>query len=146
MSSDALSVDWTGMFGYAYPPQILLHRVLQKAKREPCTLILIAPVAPLQSWFPTLLDLIIDLPRSLPNIPELLTQRNGLWVHPDPSNLKLAAWKISSIEKLRQTFLKRLKNISLKAEDLPPGTFTGQGKSCSIAGVVNDVLIQLLPL
>ena len=99
--TDALSANWKGMYAYAFPPQILLHRVLRKVQQEPCTLILVAPLSPTLSWFPVRLELVIDYPRLLPRIPKLLTQEKGRLIHPDPSSLKLAAWKISVIEETR---------------------------------------------
>ena len=143
---DALSMDWKGIFGYAFPPQILLHRVLLKVQREPCTLILIAPLTPNQIWFPILLELVIELPRLLPGIPKLLTQKKGRLIHPNPTPLKLAAWKISSVEGLTKAFLKKLKNSSQQADDLQQGRCMQPGRKSTIAGVVNEILIHALPL
>lgn len=46
---DALAVDWTGMFAYAFPPPILIPNVLRKLEQESCVLLLIAPFSPRQS-------------------------------------------------------------------------------------------------
>ena len=144
--TDALSANWKGMYAYAFPPQILLHRVLRKVQQEPCTLILIAPLSPTQSWFPVLLELVIDYPRLLPGIPKLLTQEKGRLIHPDPSSLKLAAWKISGVIEETRIFQKKLKDISLRAKDHPREIYTRPDSEFMTAGVVNDRLIQVLPL
>ncbi|CAC5382111.1 unnamed protein product [Mytilus coruscus] len=36
VSIDALSMKWTGLFAYAFPPPIILNRVLQKIQKEDC--------------------------------------------------------------------------------------------------------------
>ncbi|CAC5423084.1 unnamed protein product [Mytilus coruscus] len=46
---DALSMKWTGIFAYAFPPPIILNRVLQKIQKEDCVILLIAPMWPRQS-------------------------------------------------------------------------------------------------
>ena len=79
------------MYAYAFPPQILLHRVLQKVRQEPCNLVLITTLTLTQSWYPVLLEMVIDHLRLIPGRPNLLTQGKGRVLHPDPSALKLAA-------------------------------------------------------
>ena len=144
--TDALTINWKGMYAYAFPPQILLHRVLRKVQQEPCTLILIAPMTPTQSWYPVLLELVIDYPRLLPGIPNLLSQGRGRILHPDPATLKLAAWKISGVKEETSIFQKKLKNISPRARGHPQGIYTGPDNEFISAGVVNGKLIQVLPL
>jgi hypothetical protein len=56
---DALSVSWEGIFAYAFPPPILIPKVLMKVRQENCLILLVAPLAPHQSWFPHLLELIV---------------------------------------------------------------------------------------
>lgn len=51
-ATDSLSLNWSGLFGYAFPPISLLPRVLQKIKQESCKIILVAPLWPRQAWFP----------------------------------------------------------------------------------------------
>lgn len=95
---DALSIPWTGLVGYAYPPGILLPKVLMKMEEEPCELILIAPLWPTRVWYAKLLSLCTDIPLMLPEWKTLLRQpRNG----PAASvgcrlRLNLHAWKVSS--------------------------------------------------
>ncbi|KAL8608175.1 hypothetical protein ACOMHN_016630 [Nucella lapillus] len=56
-ATDALSIPWRGILGYAYPPFPLLPKVLRKARLEQAELILIAPRWPAQPWFSDLLSL-----------------------------------------------------------------------------------------
>lgn len=79
---DALSVSWSGMYAYAFPPPVL-HLVLQKVAQEHCTLILTAPFASRQSCYRLLKEHFTDIPRELPVIPKMSTQKRGQMVHPD---------------------------------------------------------------
>ena len=74
---DSLSHPWSmKQTLYAYPPPILIGRVLQKVHQE-CVndLLLVAPVWPTQAWWPALLHLLVEVPLLLPN-------RN--WIVEDP--------------------------------------------------------------
>ena len=74
MAVDALSKSRKALWAYAYPPTALLSRVLEKAQRDQCELILIAPHWPQAIWFPLLLGMLIQSPLRIPNIPRLLSQ------------------------------------------------------------------------
>ncbi len=41
---DALSVDWDGLDAYAFPPAVLITKVLQEFRQSNCRVILIAPL------------------------------------------------------------------------------------------------------
>ena len=69
---DALSLDWRGLLGYAFPPFPILAKVIRKARLESASLILIAPRWPAQPWYPDLLNLV-----HVPPVP-LLLGRKGL--------------------------------------------------------------------
>jgi hypothetical protein len=45
---DALSMDWTNLYVYMFPPTAVLGKVLEKMRLEHCTVILIAPAWPRQ--------------------------------------------------------------------------------------------------
>ena len=63
-ATDALSISWKGILGYAFPRISLLPRVLEKIDQEICKILLITPFWPRQAWFPRLLDLLAKAPRS----------------------------------------------------------------------------------
>lgn len=50
LATDAFTISWNGMLAYAFPPPILLTRVLKKIKSEDCVVILIAPLWQRQVW------------------------------------------------------------------------------------------------
>ena len=50
---DAMSMSWKGMFAYAFPPFVMLGRVLEKVlKDHPCEMILVTPKWPNQFGTP----------------------------------------------------------------------------------------------
>ena len=85
--------------------------------QDDCVLSVIAPLAPHQSWFPQLLELIVEMPLKLPYVPDLLSQNRGQSVHPNPQYLNLAAWKISGIKILQNDFQGRLPLLLTSLEE-----------------------------
>ena len=104
--TNAFSLSWKGMHAYAYPPISLIRKVLAKLEEEPCKLLLVAPLWPRQHWFQRLLGLLIAPPRLLPGRKDLLQQGRNQF--PQPENLHLTAWLLSSNPSERQDFLKTL--------------------------------------
>ena len=139
---DAMSLDWESIFGYAFPPFTLLPLVLRKIRSvASCCVILIAPLWPKRSWFTDLLDLLVDHPIPLPVVPDLLSQLPGRLLHPNPGFLRLHAWKLSSVESDRRSFLARLPPWSPSPEDNQlPGCTIPNGSSSAV-GVVHGRLI-----
>ena len=58
--TDAFSVDWNNHNFYAFPPFILLPRCQQKISQDKATGVLIAPSWPTQTWFPLLLQFLVN--------------------------------------------------------------------------------------
>ena len=72
MPVDAFTVDWGSISGklYANPPWNLVARVLsQVLNRRVEELVLVAPVWKAQSWYPVLLQLLINKPLLIPQSP-----------------------------------------------------------------------------
>ena len=92
--TDALTFDWNGLYGYVFPPFILLLAVLRKIQTSDGFFVLIAPNWPAQPWFPLLLQLCVDRPLKLPLFPDLLTQQSVVH-HPFLQKLDLHAWRLS---------------------------------------------------
>lgn len=69
VGADAFNFKWiVHQCPYAYPPPILISRILQKmiAERLP-TMVLLVPVWMAQTWWPTLMSMMLDPPILLPN-------------------------------------------------------------------------------
>ena len=90
---DALTLPWEDLDAYAFPPTALLSKVVEKLLDSPCKrFILIAPGWPNMPWFWDLVTMSSQVPLSLPNLPNLLTQPFNQTPHRDLTNLNLHAW------------------------------------------------------
>jgi ribonuclease HI len=92
---DALTMNWTGLRAYAYPPGPILPEVLRKIREQPCTVVLIAPWKSERPWFPLLLQLLTAQPWKLPVRADLLSQPHSGAIDSAASQ-NLHAWKLSS--------------------------------------------------
>lgn len=142
-ATDALSVTWKGMFAYAFPPPVLIPQVLQKVRKEPCVLVLIAPHSPRQSWYPILLELLVDIPRKLPITEDMLTQKKGQIRHANPESLNLVAWKISSLLPVRESFLQELRSISSRQGEPQHRGCIRQDLQFTEAGVIDGIFLHI---
>ena len=93
---------------YAFPPIAIITRVLLKLRASHnCDLTLIAPFWPQREWFPTLLDLLSDIPIELPKRRDLLRQPHFHRFHENLPMLCLTAWRLSSDSPVRQASLRQ---------------------------------------
>ena len=90
-----LSIRWEGLWAYAYPPTVLVPKILQRLMGQNCQMILIAPLSWNKSWITDLFDLSIDLPRKPPAIPHLFQQPRSRVFHLCSDRLLLHAWLLS---------------------------------------------------
>jgi hypothetical protein len=127
---DALSLDWSGLFAYVFPPIPLIPRVIQKFLQEKPELILIAPFWPRRPWFPILLNMSIADPIRLPLSDKLLTQDKGRLVHPNPGVWSPVAWRLSADTCRIEAYHTRLRKQSLQ-----PG-LQPHSRSTSVAGII----------
>ena len=95
LGTDALCHSWQNRGPlYAYPPPILIGRVLQKVRTELCeSFVLVAPVWMAQTWWPTLIEMMRSPPLLLPNERWVTTDQMGTetW----PCKWPLAVWHLS---------------------------------------------------
>ena len=143
---DALTIPWEGMFLYAYPPICLIPKVLQHIRQYNCQVILIAPCWPRRPWYTELLQLLISIPKSLPNIPNLLHQPNTKIYHPNPEVLQLTAWLLSTEDSKRKDFLKTLEPSWQQVGVQERRKIIPVNSNNSVAGVVQGKLIPIQPL
>ena len=61
VATDAFSIDWSQMKGYAFPPFNLIPRTLMKVINDNANIVLVAPVWQTQHWWPLLLQLTVQL-------------------------------------------------------------------------------------
>jgi hypothetical protein len=85
---DSLSYKWDWPeTTYAYPPIFLINRVLQKILTdETHDLLLILPLWPRQSWWPTLMSVLTEVPIILPHRRWITSDPSGqaTWIHSWP--------------------------------------------------------------
>ena len=75
---DALAQCWSDLKLYAFPLFALIGRCLWKLEQKQLKeLVLIVPVWHNQTWFPTLVTKLIDLPILLPGIKKIITNPVG---------------------------------------------------------------------
>ena len=66
IATDAFTLSWSSLNGYAFPPFCLISLCLAKVRRDKATLVLIAPVWPAQPWYPAILEMVVTTPILLP--------------------------------------------------------------------------------
>ena len=140
---DALSLDWTGMTAYAFPPIPMLLRVISKIAREGCRVILVAPFWPRQLWFRPMVDLLAGLPKVLPDRADLLRDQHGAILSIPKVELHLTAWPLSGIAAERRAFLEELRHSSPQVEGTLPSTLTLSVWVPTTGGVKREVFLPL---
>lgn len=144
---DSLAQDWSGVLGYAFPPPSIIQLVLNKVQNTPnCQIILLVPRWERRNWFAHLLSMLIDVPRHLPQYPNLLKQPQLYVFHPDPQGLNLHACYISSDRFKSRAFLKTLPDaLPTKLGSPLTSCISATGKS-TYFGVSKKKLIPCVPL
>jgi hypothetical protein len=141
---DALAQNWRNLKPYAFPPFNLLGRCLKKIRQERVqAAVVVAPVWQSQSWYPALLESIIDFPVLLPHSHQILVSPTGQ-VHPLVQNnsLHLAAWKVSGDPcRLKEFQKKLLRSCPLHGDSQPKSLIPQPGRN-GWAGVRNGSWIR----
>jgi len=146
LGTDAMSHPWDGIWAYAYPPTGFILEVLRKVQRSTCEILLVAPAWPRQAWYPLLLSLLVDDPRSLPCKQKLLKQPNTSFFHLNPDMLRLHVWRLSNDPSRRRVFLNRCQVTSREETELPPTRFMKPNGEYSNVGVSEGRWIRARPL
>jgi hypothetical protein len=146
LGTDAMSHPWDGLWAYAYPPTGFIREVLHKMQRSRCELLLVAPVWPKQTWYPLLLSLLVDEPRSLPVRQKLLRQPGTNFFHLNPAMLRLHVWRLSNDLSRRLAFLDRCPSTLLEEIGLPPTQYMKPSGEYTPVGVTEGRLIRARPL
>ena len=144
-ATDAFTVDWSTMRGYAFPPFNLIPRTLMKVRDDNATLLLVAPICQAQHWWPLLLQLAISLPVRLPLSQTLLENPSNLAAtHPMYPRLRLAVWVISNNAAQQKAFRVQLPDCCLPPHDSrQTKPMTPHGES-GVAGVIQGMQIDTI--
>ena len=92
---DGLTFDWEGRDLYAFPPVVLVPRVIQRLQQFHCTLTLVAPLQWNRPWISTLRDRLLSPPLILPLRPDLLLQPGSDCLHTNLEHLNLHVFRLS---------------------------------------------------
>ena len=142
LTVDALSISWKGVIGYAYPPIVLIPKILQKIQEGGCKIILIAPFWTRQPWFPILTQLLVDYPVRLPEISDLISQPRSRLYHQNVSMLKLTAWRLSADSWLRKAFLDQCRKEQHRVGEQAPTVHTTIDSESFLTGPDENILIR----
>lgn len=146
LSVDALSMNWDMIHGYAFPPFHIIPKILNKIRSHQCRIVLIAPFWPHASWYPELLQLVVQNPISLPLVPDLLSQLNGRIYHQNPQMLSLHAWILSSNQSEIDNFRRELPIMSPEQEGYPLGKSMMQNGPYFPLGAIEGKFLLSWPL
>ena len=126
---DALSLPWENLDAYAFPPAAILGKVVERLQDSPCKrIILIAPGWPNMPWFWDLVTMSSQIPLSLPNLPNLLTQPFNQIPHRNLTNLNLHAWLLEPQQSRSRASLKQWQQgLRLLKEDQPDQSMRQSG-------------------
>ena len=106
---DAMSMSWKVMFTYAFPPFVLLGRVVEKVvKDHPCEIILITPKWPNKFLYARILEQLVDFPLVLPQREDLLYQPHN---HQRHQSLQAGCPAIPPKQAFRQKLLTRFPEL-----------------------------------
>jgi len=143
---DALSFSWENLWMYMYPPTPLIAEILVRIADVQCEVVLVAPAWPTQAWFPQMLQLCTDQPRSLPLISTLLRQPGSKKFHEDPGMLCLHAWRLSGPLSRARDIQQKWRSESQKLTGIPLRLSMTVGGGSTVPGVTTTDMIRSIPL
>ena len=126
---DALTLSWEGLDAYTFQPTAILGKVVEKLQDSPCRrLILIAPGWPNMPWFWDLVTMSSQVPLSLSNMTNLLTQPFNQIPHRNLTNLNLHAWLLEPQQSRNRASLRQWRQeLRLLKEDPPDQSMRQNG-------------------
>ena len=137
---DAFSLDWAVFnLSYCFSPFSVVGRVLKKVREERTTIIMVAPMWNTQSWYPTLVRMLIDFPLVFPaSRANLYLPHRPSETHPLKGKLHLMAVKLSGRCSEISDFRRKLKTWSMPHGETTPGrdtmVYCKSGKSFVVDG------------
>jgi hypothetical protein len=133
--TDAFSINWSQILGYAFPPFNLILKVLKKVQSEGTDLLLITPQWPTQPWYPMALEMAILDPVLLPGkILHLPNSPEEIHYLEEEKNLRLIAWLVSGDGSKVKDYQRGLQKLSLSHGELKQISNTHLLGPCGLAG------------
>ena len=148
-ATDAFSQSWTSIQGFAHPPWCLISLVLRKVQADQATVVLITPLWHTQSWFPVLMNLLVEYPLLLPKMEEVIRPSPNCDCPIQGLPPQLVAWRVSGRDSEQKRFQTRLSNSSCPPGETKPIQTTTQCGKLGSPGVQQEVFIpfrQVYPM
>ena len=134
---DAFSISWVDNV-YLFPPLPLINRTISKFIADKTGHgLLVCPYWPSQPWFPSLLELLIAPPFSIPP-DSLMDSQERL-----PRSCQLVGWPIGSNHAERMAFQGRLGYVGSKALIRKPSLLTKSAGENLAIGIINGRVITV---
>ena len=114
-ATDAFSLTWDNNFYFMFPPFSLLPRILQKIEADRVSALLIAPLWPTQSWWPSLLHLVAGQCYRLPNTRQILHLPHKPGQQHPMKKLKLGCFLLSREPLKNRRVPKQARELILKS-------------------------------
>ena len=110
LMTDAFLCNWSQWRSWIYPPVVLIPKILNKILTDQATVLILAPHWKEQSWFPSLLEMLVDYPRQLPQQPGvIMLPFEPETEHPLQHKLHLTVWPVSGNASIQEDFHQRLR-------------------------------------
>lgn len=140
---DAFTIDWNKLTFYAFPPFSVIGRCVQKIQQDSAEGIMIVPAWPTQSWYPRLLQMLVDKPIVLPKSRHLLhLPYKPDQHHPLGQKLVLIACHVSGNRLKSKTFLQEQCRSSWPHGGKAPSSSTGGTWKNGFGAVVRNTWIH----
>ncbi len=117
---DAFSISWTNMTSYIFAPFSTLGMVLRKIVEDAADAIVIAPIWTTQTWWPSLLALLHDNPKILPDPQQILELPHRPERRHPLQKMKLGVFPLSGKHCRTREFRATLPISSYKLGEIPP--------------------------
>ena len=114
---DAFSFHWGQGKYYAFPPFILISRILSKIITDKATLILVFPLWKSQPWYPLLTSLLASPIILLSRPPQIHLPWDRTLVHPLSRTLQLGSAILSGNSTYRMKYQQKLRSYSSTVSD-----------------------------
>ncbi|XP_064104989.1 uncharacterized protein LOC135214543 [Macrobrachium nipponense] len=144
---DVFQHPWDSLDIYAFPPFCLIRQVLNQVRSAPSlAMMLVALKWPHVEWYPDLLLLLVETPRGLPPLSDILCQPHVRIFHNAVSFLHLYVWRLSSSVSQRSTFHERLQQQCQDTSGSPQRLSIRPSGPSSVVGVVREAVLLSEPL
>ena len=143
--TEAMTLDWSLLKGYAFPPFSLIAPVLIKVPQEKADLVLVAPVWQAQPWWRALLNPLIKNPVMILNSKHLMRDPAfPLRIHPMYPRLHLAIFQVSgNITRILQSATRASTHKTYQSAWGLWHSWCGKRQVNPISATLNDVLLFL---